>query len=357
MNILGLMSGSSLDGLDMALCSFESLPSKPDFSHTVLETKKVSFSDPILEQLKVSTLLSAKELLAFHSEFGAFIGESCASFIANSDHEVDYIASHGHTMLHFPEDGYTFQLGHGAHVAQISGVDTICDFRSNDIVMGGLGAPCAPLADQYLLNDAGIFINLGGISNISFKNNGAIKAFDVSPCNQLLNRLSQRIGLEYDEDGKLASNGQVDQELLEKLYLRNQYDPTQPRALDNSWVEDQFFQVMDDFPNVEDGLRTVVEFIVLELMKAIELNEQHFKSARLIATGGGAMNTFMMNELGQKLSKIGVSILPSSEQLIEFKEALLIAFMGYLRLHKVPNVLKSVTGARIDTIGGCIYSK
>lgn len=353
MNVLGLMSGSSLDGLDMALCQFE-LTNDGVVVHHLLETKQIEFSDALVEKLCEASEMTSRNLFLLEAEFSDFVGHECRYFIAESAHKVDLIASHGHTIFHYPEQKFTTQLGNGGLISQIAKCDVVCDFRSSDIGAGGLGAPCAPIADYYLFPDAKLFLNIGGISNISYKSSEGITAFDISPANQLLNHLAKREGFSFDRDGKMAALGKVDKTLLENLRSINDLKNAEPRALDNSWVQDNFIPILEG-GSTQDLLRTCVEFIVLETVSAIELLSLSENVGGIVATGGGAFNKFLMDQLRAKIQVLDLEIIDLSPSLINYKEAMLIALMGFLRKNRIANVMKSVTGAFNDTIGGCLY--
>lgn len=354
MNILGLMSGSSLDGLDMALCNFVRDLDGDKIQHSILKVKSVELPEDLIAQLKASTLMNARDLLALSATFGAFLGNSAKQFIAESDFSVDLIASHGHTIFHHPENNFTLQIGDGAIIAQVAQKDTICDFRSSDIACGGNGAPFAPIADAMLFPETDICLNLGGISNITFKQNGSVMAFDISPCNQLLNFLAQKMGESFDRDGEIAAVGKVNHDLLQRLIASNSFNQMEPRAIDNSWVSETFFPLLAD-DSIPDDLATSVEFINLEIVKACQF-QNYNESKQILVTGGGAFNKFLINDLSDKLRANRINIVNVSDEVIEFKEALLVSLLGYLRINKLPNALGSVTGASRDSIGGCIYT-
>ncbi|GLR16857.1 anhydro-N-acetylmuramic acid kinase [Portibacter lacus] len=354
MNILGLMSGSSLDGLDMALCTF-GMSENQEIDYKILSVDKVDFPESILGRLKSATKLSSLELQKLDADLSLFLGQCCKDFISSSAFPVDLVASHGHTIFHFPEEGFTTQLGNGGVISQVCERDVVCDFRSSDIGAGGLGAPFAPIADYYLFSDVDLFLNLGGISNITHKQGNQVTAFDISPANQILNHLAQSVGLEYDEDGKLASAGKVDEQLLDEFIRMNNFVDAKPRAIDNSWVSNNFIPLLSKL-EVNDELRTTVEFINQEIVRAIEFLELEEKPHFLMATGGGALNKYLMQDLKSKLELRAVEVVELSSEIINYKEALLISLMGYLRINRIPNALCSVTGAIKDTIGGCVYA-
>ncbi len=355
MNILGLMSGSSLDGLDMAICSFSGIPGVSNFKFEVKATKLIAFPVSLSQKLSIAHELDPKSLLSLHAEFGAFLGETSALFLDESGLEVNYIASHGHTVFHNPEQGFTFQLGNGADIAFSSKRDTICDFRSSDIAAKGSGAPFAPVVDRYLFPNVDILVNLGGISNFSYKDQHSLIAFDISPCNQLLNYVAQKIGKQFDEDGHMAGKGEVIKELLLNLISTNELSEPRPRALDNSWVKEKFYPLLDQYDHVENVLRTINEFIVYELSKAIKWIPEKEAKKTISFAGGGVFNKFLMDLMREDSYINNCAILETSETMINFKEACLMALLGYLRVNDIGLGIESVTGASADTIGGCIY--
>lgn len=354
MNVLGLMSGSSLDGLDMALCHFTGEPPER-MGFELRQTRQVDFPIVLGERLRGGVNLSGRELMQLEAEFSYFLGNACRSFLLETGSPVDLIASHGHTVFHYPELGFTTQIGNGGIISQLAQCDVICDFRSSDIAAGGLGAPCAPIADFYLFPEVDLFINIGGISNISYRKGRDIKAFDISPANQLLNYLAALKGESYDKDGVIAASGEINNDLLELLIRSNKLEFAIPRALDNSWIAECFVPQLSGYA-IEDAMRTVVEFINLEIIKAIHLLDPDDSSKDLLVTGGGAFNKFLINNLENKLKRLNVSVVNAEDEIINYKEAVLIGLMGYLRLRRAFNSLKVVTGASRNTVGGCIYA-
>jgi anhydro-N-acetylmuramic acid kinase len=348
------MSGSSLDGLDMALCQF-SLDPRDKVEFKLIDVNQIDFPADLAEGLKNSVNLKGSALMKLEADFSSFLGKVCEQYISKTETKVDLIASHGHTVFHFPEQGFTTQIGNGGVISQIAKCDVVCDFRSSDIGAGGLGAPCAPIADMYLFHDVDLFINIGGISNISHKKESEMKAFDVSPANQLLNYLAGKQGEAYDKDGSIASTGKVEQQLLDELIRTNKLVNADPRAIDNSWVTDLFIPKLVGYP-IQNAMRTVVEFINLEIIRAIQFLDSSNRPKSVLITGGGAFNKFLFNDLEGKLSKINTTIVAAGEDIINYKEAMLIGLMGFLRVKRKINVLRTVTGASRNTIGGCIYA-
>lgn len=353
MKILGAISGSSLDGLDLALCDFEMIEDRIHWS--LLKSDTIEFSDPLTESLKRATTMSAKELFKLDADFAKFSVDAIRRFLLKEPQDVAYISSHGHTIFHHPEDGFTVQIGNGGIIAALSGIPTISDCRMNDIALGGQGAPIAPIVEQYLFPEHQYHLNFGGIANISIHNDDSITSFDVCPCNQILNALSQKKGLPYDDGGQLASQGSIDFELIKMWEQLPYFLKEPPKSLDNSWVMTDFYQILLNREiNVNDGLATMVEFVVGQIDKAIRQNRTPPATSMMIA-GGGAHNTFLIEQLKNKIKDLSISIETPTTDIVNSKEAILMALMGFLRAQEVPNCIPSVTGASRSTIGGAIY--
>lgn len=345
--IIGLMSGTSLDGLDIAYCIFEKTEKKWKYkihsSETIKYTKEWS--------TKLSTIhnSSAYEFALANTEYGYFLGEKVNRFITqNKISSVDFIASHGHTIFHQPERNFTFQLGSGAAIAGRTGITTVCDFRSVDVALNGQGAPLVPVGDALLFSEFDYCLNLGGIGNISFDEKKKRKAFDICPVNLALNKLSQELGKKYDNKGEFARSGKLNSKLLEKLNRLDYYKAKGAKSLGREWVEEVFLPVINSFDvSVHDKLKTVCEHIAFQI--AVYANR---KKSKMLVTGGGAYNGYLIERI-RFHSKSSVVI--PDKQTIEFKEALIFAFLGLLRFEQKNNSLASVTGASTDNIGGAVY--
>lgn len=344
------MSGTSLDGLDIAYCSFEF--SENIWTFKINEASTLKFPSNIKEKLKFAINMTGLDLMKMHNELGNYIGFSINNFISENRinrNEVNCISSHGHTIFHQPELNLTTQIGNGANISALSYLPVICDFRTTDISLGGQGAPLVPIGDKLLFSKYGYCINLGGIANISFKSSKQRIAYDICPVNLVLNKLSQELGLEYDKGGKIAKTGKVDSELLNKLNSLNYYQKKHPKSLGIEWVESKVFPIINASSNsTQNKLRTFVEHISIQLSK----NMNDSKKSVLLS-GGGTFNSFLVQRI--KANTDNEIIIPPN-QIIDFKEALIFAFLGVLRLRKETNCLKSVTGASNNNIGGCIYN-
>ena len=349
MKILGIMSGSSLDGIDFALCEFEK--QKSAIKWNILKAQTIDYSQEWKQNLKSLPFLSGRELTLADYQLGYLFGEKAKIFLDGE--KIDFIASHGHTVFHEPEKMMTLQIGNGSAIAAASGISTIYDFRSMDIGFGGQGAPIVPIADRDLFPDYPALVNIGGISNISIKNSEKIVAYDISPANQLLNFLSQKKDLEYDKDGELASKGKINNDLLNKLLSFDYFKKSYPKSLDNNFIKTHFIPVLEKMRgSIEDKMATSVELIAKTLSEELKSNLSDNIPKKVLITGGGARNKFLIKRI-KSLSKGCETIIPDN-LIIDFKEALMIAYMGYLRVNKENNLLSSVTGASQDSIGGAI---
>ena len=360
---IGLMSGSSLDGLDIAFVELQEQAGK--WSYEILQAGCYAYSDEWVTRLKNAIHLSAKDYQLLHAEYGHYTGQQVNKFIEvhQLHYKVAVIASHGHTTFHLPAQKMTAQLGDGAAIAAATQLPVVSDLRALDVAFGGQGAPIVPIGEKMLLGDYDYFLNLGGIANISakpsLKDEGYI-AFDVCAANRVLNMLVNKLGKEYDDGGKIAATGSVNNELLEKLNSLDYYKQSFPKSLANDFGTDIIYPMIQDSGiGIQDALRTYVEHIALQISNVIRTSG-NFKSQtsnlKLLATGGGALNTFLIMRLSEQLKELAVELVIPDKKLINFKEALIMAFIGVLRWRQEYNVLSSVTGAARDSIGGALWT-
>lgn len=343
-NIIGLMSGTSLDGVDLAYCKFEY---QKKWQFEIRKAGTFSYPSEILMSLKRATSLSETEINDLDNQLGTFYASLIRDFIV--DHPIDFIASHGHTIFHQPEKGLTFQIGNGHVMHELTNIPVINNFRAKDVTIGGQGAPLVPIGDKHLFGAYDYCINLGGIANISFEEKGLRKAFDISPCNMLMNQAVSRLNLLYDNKGELASQGQIVKTLLDKWNGLDYFSRNLPKSLGFEWVSDHYFNdLKDENYHVKDLLRTIVEHVSVQIANTIKAR------SKILFTGGGAKNSFLMEQLELKLQS-NQTIVKPNEKLIDYKEALIFAFLGVLRERGEINVLSSVTGASQDTCSGDLY--
>jgi len=348
--VIGIMSGTSLDGVDLAYCYFSKDDSGWKFEIRNAET--ISYSKEWKEKLSTLHTKNAATLAKSHSEYGRFLGELVKKFSNENKLSVDFVSSHGHTIFHQPQNKFTFQLGDGAAFSVACGFPVVCDFRSKDVAAGGQGAPLVPIGDRLLFSDYEFCLNLGGIANISFEKNNERIAFDISPCNIILNDLALKLGKEFDDEGKTASKGNVNESLLMQLNELNYYKKSFPKSLGREDIDRDFFPIIKASTiSVEDKLRTFCEHIAIQI--AHSTNHQLLTSnLQLLISGGGTFNTFLVSRI-KELCKTQVVI--PEKKIINYKEALIFAFLAVLRMRGEVNCLKSVTGALVDTVGGAMY--
>ncbi len=349
--VIGLMSGTSLDGLDIAYCHFEKNTDTWNFS--IEKTESIDYTTDFKEKLKNTVHLEASRLLAFHNQYGIWLGEQVKNFINANKIEVDFVSSHGHTVFHQPQIGLTYQIGSGQHLANICQQKVICDYRTNDVALGGQGAPLVPIGDQLLFANYDFCLNLGGISNISFDHQSKRIAYDISPANMLLNHICKSIDLQYDEGGKISASGTINTQLLAQLNNLAYYKLPYPKSLGYEWFTDKVVPILDNTNDSTNNLlHTSVHHIAEQIVNAIKSTKKMKPS--VLVTGGGAKNNFLIDTLQQKLSTKATIIVPSMD-IIDFKEALIFGFMGVLRDQNKINCLRSVTGASKDSSSGIIY--
>jgi len=293
--------------------------------------------------------LNALDFALLHNDYGKFIGKQISEFSLELPEKPILIASHGHTIYHQPDNKLTVQIGNGAHIAAIGGIPTVCDFRSSDVALGGQGAPLVPIGDLHLFGEYEFCLNLGGIANVSFQYKGERIAFDICPVNMAFNHFTKEKGYEYDLNGSMGRSGKVHPELLKLLNSLDYYKLQGPRSLGKEWFETNFLPLIYSFQlPTEDILRTLYEHVSDQLTKAVE----DYPKGQILITGGGAHNVFLIELFSEKTKH--KTIVPSQE-IIDFKEAIIFAFLGILRLRNENNCLKSVTGAHHDHCGGVIY--
>lgn len=342
---LGMMSGTSLDGLDLAICKFRQLNEK--WHYEITNAVTVQYPNHWVKEISTAHHLNKTNLENLHIAFGEFLSMEVKRFLSPTE-KIDFIASHGHTIMHEPQKGITFQLGDGQVIAKETGIPVVWDFRSGDLALGGQGAPLVPVGDKLLFGEYKFCLNLGGFSNISFDREGERIAFDICPVNFVLNKIALELGFNYDKNGELAATGNINSALLEKLNGLPFYQLSSPKSLGREWVEKNFNPVLSDFNiSTYDKLRTVSEHISIQLAAALE----NFPEENILVTGGGAYNLFLIELFRQKTRHH--LIIPDAK-LVNFKEAMVFAFLGLLRNLNIANCYASVTGASSDSCAGII---
>jgi anhydro-N-acetylmuramic acid kinase len=355
------MSGSSLDGLDIAFVEF--LHQGGAWSFEMVAADCYPYSAEWKKRLQAATTLSALDYQLLDAEYGHYLGKEVTRFIEEKGlhYKVSLIASHGHTTFHLPPR-MTAQIGDGAAIAAETGLPVVSDLRALDVAFGGQGAPIVPIGEKLLLKDYDYYLNLGGIANLSFRQGATYTAFDVCAANRVLNMLIATEGKEYDDGGEKASGGKVSTELLQELNSLSYYKQPYPKSLANDFGTEEVYPLVASYGlSTEDALRTYVEHIVQQLHAAIrnqhEAGNAQLQSLnpKLLITGGGAFNTFLVGRLSEELSALDIEAIVPDVNLVQYKEALIMAFMGVLRWRQEYNVLSSVTGAQRDSIGGALW--
>lgn len=360
---IGLMSGSSLDGLDIAFVEFHENGGK--WTYEILKAACYPYSPEWIERLKKAISLSALEYQLLHTDYGHYLGQQVNQFIRENElqYKVALISSHGHTTFHVPARKMTAQLGDGAAIAAETQLPVVSDLRAMDLAFGGQGAPIVPIGEKLLLGDYNYFLNLGGIANISLNADPSTGpgyiAFDICPANRVLNMLANDAGKEYDKDGEIASQGKINADLLEKLNQLDYYKQSFPKSLANDFGTDIVYPLVKKAGlSTPDAMTTYVAHITGQIKDAIT-RIQHQSPAtgnrKLLATGGGALNTFLVQRLREQLNDLGIGVIVPDERLVNFKEALIMALIGILRWREEYNVIPSVTGAARGSVGGALW--
>ncbi len=340
---IGLMSGTSLDGLDIAFCEFEFVDEKWAFEIIYGET--IPYFLEWKKKLQNAPNISKGEIEKLDVEFGHYMGKHTAAFIQKHQLRPDLVASHGHTVFHKPEEGYTLQIGNGEALHSHIACPLVFDFRTQDVNLGGQGAPLVPIGDQLLFSDFDACINIGGFANISTLKNGNRVAWDICPANIIMNPIAEKLGKAYDYNGDWARCGNINVQLLEQLNSLGYYSESAPKSLGKEWVELEIEPIIRQLSiSNNDLLRTLIEHISEQIANDLKDIER-----KLLFTGGGVFNKFLMERIKLKTS---TEIIIPEKQLIDFKEALIFAFMGLLRTREEVNVLASVTGAKKNHSSG-----
>lgn len=341
------MSGTSLDGLDLVDVTIWEQVNSLRFQ--INNTASIPYSKELQITLKNSFNNTRDEVQKTSIEYGKFLGNAVRDFISDFGiKNVDFIASHGHTIFHKPEEGITVQIGDGQTLSNVTELKVICDFRTQDVTLGGQGAPLVPIGDQLFFSEYDYCLNLGGFANISFDDEGIRKAYDICPVNIVLNHYTRKIGLEYDEDGIIARKGHINKKLLKALNELSFYRKPYPKSLGYEFVIDEIIPLIDIMESdISIILRTVVEHAAFQITDNFKKTE-----GTVLITGGGAFNSFLIERM-KELTNLQIKI--PSKEIIEFKEALIFALLGYLKFKNRINVLSSVTGASKDHSSGKIY--
>ena len=343
--VIGLMSGTSLDGLDIARAKFE-INSKGDWVGELLDFKCFDYPEELWGRLRNSMELGALELKYLERDWSRFAAEKVLELKEDSD----LLCSHGHTVFHKPEDGITLQIGSGSILSSLTGLPTVCDLRSQDVALGGTGAPLIPVVDRMLFSEYSACVNLGGFSNISLSDEESTIAWDMGPCNNLLNLLAREVGLDFDEDGKMAQEGLIAASLLEDLLKLDYHAAKPPKSLGMEWFYNEMLPILVDHKglSLENMMCTSVDYIATTIVADLPVGSTLF-------SGGGARNKYLIRRISEMVEGTDRKIIISEAPMLDAKEAYGFAFLGLLRWLLMDNVLESVTGASRPTSSGAIY--
>ena len=348
-NVIGVMSGTSLDGVDLAHIKFEIKNDKWGFE--ILECETISYDSNWIGILKTAVDYTENQLAELNKNYTQLLASIITDFIDKYKLEnLDAVCSHGHTILHQPQNGFTLQIGNLPEIAKLIQQKTVCDFRVQDVQLGGQGAPLVPIGDRILFREYDYCMNLGGFSNVSFEENDTRIAFDISAVNTVLNFYANQLGLDYDDKGKISKTGNCSTDLLNELNSLDFYQKKHPKSLGFEFVKETLLPIIEKYSiSIEDKLHTYTEHVAIQIALALPN-----KKGSMLTTGGGAYNNFLIERIQFHLPEMNV-IIPS-KKILEFKEALIFALLGVLKMREEVNALQSVTGAKYDHSSGAIYN-
>jgi len=358
--VIGLMSGSSLDGLDIVFTELEE--NRGAWTYAIKAAACYAYDDEWKEKLQQAKNLSAADYFLLQAEYGKYLSAQVNKFIEENElyHQVQLIALHGHTVFHEPAQGVTTQLGCGATMAALTGINVVSDLRIMDVALGGQGAPIVPLGEKLLFPGFDFYLNIGGIANLSFQYQNDFIAFDVCPANRILNMLAQKEGKEYDAHGNMAAGGKMISALFDKLNALDYYTLPAPKSLSNNYGTDVVYPLMESYNlNNADALRTYAEHIAYQVQQSVQNliieKAAHQTQFKLLVTGGGAFNSYLIKKINENLAISNVEVIIAEDKIVQYKEALIMALLGVLRWREENTVLASVTGASRNSIGGAVW--
>ena len=357
--VIGVMSGSSLDGLDLAFVEIEELGGK--WQYSLLQADCYAYPAEWQSKLSQAPKMTAVDFVKLDAEFGRFIGDQVNRFIQSNqlDYKVGLIASHGHTVFHVP-GSHSIQIGDGAAIAAKTALPVVSDLRSLDVALGGQGAPIVPIGEKLLFSSNRYFLNIGGIANISFNGDAFYDAFDVCPANRVLNSLANAVGKDFDENGQLASAGRINEALLDQLNAKEFYMQDYPKSLANEFGTEEILPLVNSFNlDPSDALATCVEHVAMQVAAAVEQISQRRMvdptREKLLVTGGGALNGYLVSRLEKHLSPFTMEVDVPDHATVQYKEALIMALLGVLRWREEETVIQTVTGASRASVGGALW--
>ncbi len=347
------MSGSSMDGMDVVYA--EIVDTAGAWEYQIHAAHCYPLDDFWETKLRALENMGTREYAQLDVKFGAWMGNRIADFIQTYglEHKVHFVGSHGHTAFHDPENGWTAQIGHGGAIAAAAQLPVISDLRQMDVSLGGQGAPIVPIAEKLLMADYPMFLNLGGIANISIHSPDGIQAYDITACNRVLDMLSQQSGQAYDKDGGMAREGRVNSDVLQRMSEPEYLQQSPPKSLHNEFGTQVLFPMLEGLPT-QDALATMTEHIAT--MIASSLRDQNAAEGKILITGGGAHNGFLVERIAEKIAALGITAVVPDARTVDYKEALAMCMMAVLRWREEANVLAGYSGASRDSIGGALWT-
>lgn len=357
-NVIGLMSGTSLDGLDIAFCRFS--VDNNQWKYELINAQTIVYSEHWKQKLIGLETADARSFEQTHVDYGYYLGGLVSDFIVRHSIKADFVASHGHTIFHQPDKKLTVQIGSGSAIASKCNLPVVCDFRTMDVALGGQGAPLVPIGDKLLFAEYDFCLNLGGFANVSYQHKGVRIAYDICPVNIVMNTIAERNGKPYDDSGNMAKEGMLSGYLLNELNQIGFYKMIMdsPKSLGKEWVLKNINPILEQYEiSDEDLLRTFCEHIAFQIGKSLKSKPKGLparQAGKILVSGGGAYNLFLMDCIKQHTEH---ELIIPDKSIIEYKEALIFAFLGVLRMRNEVNCLKSVTGAMRDCCGGAIYQQ
>jgi anhydro-N-acetylmuramic acid kinase len=351
-NVVGVMSGTSMDGIDLAHCTIEE--NNNTWSYKINTATTINYDEKWRLRLSKLRTQSAYNFVRTDRYYGEYIGLLIKDFLKSNNLTADLISSHGHTIFHQPENNLTTQIGDGNAISAVTGIPSVTNFRAMDVVLGGQGAPLVGIGDSLLFSEYQMCLNIGGFANISATVNGKQVAYDICPANILLNRIAREFDLEFDEDGKIAETGKIDYDLLAELNAIPYYSQPYPKSLGREWINQNFWNIVRECKiEKEDKMKTLVDHIANQIgMNIDKLAGDDASKVKVLATGGGVLNPVLIDYIK---SNTDAEIVVPDKLLINYKEALVFALMGVLRVQNKVNVLASFTGADADSISGSLH--
>ena len=357
--VIGVMSGSSLDGLDLAFVEIEELGGQ--WQYNLIKADCYPYPTDWQTKLSHAPKMTAVDFVKLDAEYGRYTGDQINQFIQVNqlEYKVGLIASHGHTVFHVP-GSHSIQIGAGAAIAARTALPVVSDLRAIDVALGGQGAPIVPMGEKLLFSSHRYFLNIGGIANISFNGDAFYDAFDVCPANRVLNLLANAVGKEFDENGQLASSGRINEILLDQLNAKEFYMQDYPKSLANEFGTEDILPLINSFAlDPADALATYVEHVAIQVAAAVERISQKRTvdptREKLLVTGGGALNGYLVSRLEKHLSPYAMEIDVPDQATVQYKEALVMALLGVLRWREEETVIQTVTGASRASVGGALW--